>query len=590
MRMIRGFLRILGPERGRMYAFLAWATIYGLLHGLSMVLLVPISVSLFDGDFGSAARWLAVLAAVVVAGAVAHYVQASQAMRMALTTMRLLHHRLGDHLVTLPLGWFTRERVGQVSQIAVKGTTFVGTSSAHLVTPLVVNTVSALTVVAGLFVFDWRIGAVALFGGVVLVLATKAAAALIASAEARTHEAETEVNSRVIEFARCQPVLRSYGRTGTDYRPLADALDNQYQVGRRALWASVAGMMLGGVGVQTVFSGLIGVGAWLAVSGDVNPVTLVAILGLAARFASPLSELTEYGSAMRMASTELDRITSILDTEPLPEPIAPQPVSIAGQVELDGVAFSYPGRQVLSDVSFTARPGTMTALVGPSGSGKTTITRLLARFYDVDSGVVRVGGVDVRDQSAEQLMGQLSLVFQDVYLFDDTLWENVRIGNPAASDDEIRAAATTAGLDPVVQRLSGGWQTRVGEGGSALSGGERQRVSIARALVKNAPVVLLDEATSALDPENERHVADSIRMLADRSTVIVIAHKLSTVVAADNIVVLSDRGTVEAGGTHEELMAAGGRYADFWQQRASANGWSMAGLETGSVGAGITPR
>lgn len=465
MTMINGFPRILGPERGRMYGFLAWAVGYGLLHGLSMTLLVPISLALFDGDYAAAARWLVVLAVVVLLSAVAHYVQAAQSMRMALTTMRLLHHRLGDHMVTLPLGWFTRERVGQVSQIAVKGTTFVGTSSAHLVTPLVVNTTSALTVVAGLFVFDWRIGVAALAGGVVLILATRASAALIASAEARTHAAEIEVNSRVIEFARCQPVLRAFGRTGAEFDPLTGALAEQEQVGKRALWASVAGMMLSGVGVQAVLGGLITVGVWLAVGGEINPVTLVAILGLAARFTSPLSELAEYGSAMRMAGAELDRITSVLDTPALPEPAAPQSVSKAGQVELDGVAFSYPGRRVLEDVSFVAAPGTMTALVGPSGSGKTTITRLLARFYDVDAGVVRVGGVDVRDQSTAELMAQLSLVFQDVYLFDDTLWENVRIGAPNASDDDIREAARTAGLQSVVDRLPAGWQTRVGEGG-----------------------------------------------------------------------------------------------------------------------------
>lgn len=585
MTMINGFLRILGPERGRMYSFLACAVGYGLLHGLSMTLLVPISLALFDGDFGAAGRWLVVLAVVVLLSAVAHYVQAAQSMRMALTTMRLLHHRLGDHMVTLPLGWFTRERVGQVSQIAVKGTTFVGTSSAHLVTPLVVNTTSALTVVVGLFVFDWRIGVAALAGGVVLILATRASAALIASAEARTHAAEIEVNSRVIEFARCQPVLRAFGRTGAEFDPLTGALAEQERVGKRALWASVAGMMLSGVGVQAVLGGLITVGVWLAVGGAINPVTLVAILGLAARFTSPLSELAEYGSAMRMAGAELDRITSVLDTPALPEPAAPQSVSMPGQVELDGVAFSYPGRRVLEDVSFVAAPGTMTALVGPSGSGKTTITRLLARFYDVDAGVVRVGGVDVRDQTTAELMAQLSLVFQDVYLFDDTLWENVRIGAPAASDDDIREAARTAGLQSVVDRLPAGWQTRVGEGGSALSGGERQRVSIARALLKNAPVVLFDEATSALDPENERHVAASIRELADRSTVIVIAHKLSTVTAADNIVVLSDRGTVDDIGTHDQLMARGGRYADFWAQRTSASGWTVATREA-KAGAG----
>ena len=275
---------------------------------------------------------------------------------------------------------------------------------------------------------------------------------------ARTHTAEIEVNSRVIEFARCQPVLRAFGRTGAEFDPLTGALAEQEQVGKRALWASVAGMMLSGVGVQAVLGGLITVGVWLAVGGEINPVTLVAILGLAARFTSPLSELAEYGSAMRMAGAELDRILSVMDTPALPESAAPQPVSMPGRVQLDGVCFSYPGRPVLEGVSFVAEPGSLTALVGPSGSGKTTVTRLLARFYDVDAGVVRVGGVDVRDQSTAELMAQLSLVFQDVYLFDDTLWENVRIGAPTASDDDIREAARTAGLQSVVDRLPAGWQ------------------------------------------------------------------------------------------------------------------------------------
>jgi ATP-binding cassette, subfamily B, bacterial IrtB/YbtQ len=573
--MIRGFLRILGPQRGLMFGYLAWVSAYGVLHGVAMVLLVPISQALFDGRYGDAARWLAVLAAVVVAAAVAQYVQSSRAMRMALATMRLLHRRLGDHMVTLPLGWFSRDTVGSVSQIAVKGTTFVGTSGAHLITPIVLNTVSAGTVVIGLALFDWRIAVVALVGGLILVACGMLASRLIAGAEMLNHDAEVEVNTRVVEFARCQPVLRAFGRTGADFTPLSAALDAQHRVGRRALWRSVAGLMLNGVAVQGVFSVLIAAGAWLAVGGNLNPITAVAILGLAARFASPLAALAEYGSAMRMARTELTRITDILDTPSLPEPDAPQPLSAPGRVELDHVAFSYPGRTVATDVSFVAEPGSMTALVGPSGSGKTTLTRLIARFYDTDAGVVRVGGIDVRDQRTAELMAQLALVFQDVYLFDDTLWENVRIGRPGATEADIAAAADTAGLASVLARLPDGWQTRVGEGGSALSGGERQRVSIARALLKDAPIVLFDEATSALDPENEQHVAESIRTLAQRSTVIVIAHKLSTVTAADTIVVLSGAGDVADTGTHAELMARGGQYADFWAQRLSAAGWSM---------------
>ncbi|MFV9635883.1 ABC transporter ATP-binding protein [Mycobacterium neumannii] len=577
--MIRGFLQILGPQRGRMFSFLAVVTVYGILHGLVMLLLVPVTVSLFDGDYAATGRWLGLMAVTVLVASVLSYVQAKLAIRMALTTMRLLHHRLGDHMVTLPLGWFSRETVGKVSQIAVKGTVFVGTSGGNLVTPLVVNTVSAVTVVAGLFYFDWRIGLVALIGGVLLVMCGRFASRLIAGAEVRTHDAAIEVNNRVIEFARYQPVLRAFGRTGADYTPLGDALQTQHRAGRAALWQSVTGLLLNGVAVQAVFSALIAAGVWVAVQGDINPVTLVAILGLAARFASPLSQLAELGSAVRLATAELERITSILDTPSLTEPATASTLPAPGRVELDRVAFGYSDRKVLTDVSFVAEPGTMTAMVGPSGSGKSTITKLIARFYDVDGGVVRVGGVDVRDQLTADLMAQLSLVFQDVYLFDDTLWENIRIGRPDADDAAIVEAARTAGLLSVVERLPDGWQTRVGEGGSALSGGERQRVSIARALVKNAPIVLFDEATSALDPENEHHVAESIRTLAQHSTVVVIAHKLSTVTAADNIVVLSADGSVEDQGSHAELMARGGQYAQFWNQRVAASGWVMAAAE-----------
>jgi ATP-binding cassette, subfamily B, bacterial IrtB/YbtQ len=577
--VIRGFLQILGPQRGRMYSYLAVATIYGVLHGLAMVLLVPISVALFDADYAAAGRWLGLLAVLVVVASMANYVQATLAIRMAMTTMRLLHHRLGDHMVGLPLGWFSRETVGKVSQIAVKGTVFVGTSGGNLLTPLVLNVTSAATVVVGLFFFDWRIGLVALVGGLFLVACGRFASRLIAAAEVLIHDAAIDVNNRVIEFARYQPVLRAFGRSGTDYQPLAEALETQHRAGRKALWQSVAGLMLNGVAVQAVFSVLIATGAWIAVSGDINPITLVAILGLAARFASPLSALAEVGSAMRLAATELRRITSILDTPSLPEPATPQSTSVPGHVEFDHVRFGYSDRKVLSDISFVAEAGSMTALVGPSGSGKSTITKLIARFYDVDAGVVRVGGIDVRDQLTADLMAQLSLVFQDVYLFDDTLWENIRIGRPDADDEQIIEAARTAGLLDVVERLPAGWQTRVGEGGSALSGGERQRVSIARALVKNAPIVLFDEATSALDPENEHHVAESIRTLGQSSTVIVIAHKLSTVTAADNIVVLAGDGTVEDQGTHAQLMERGGQYAQFWSQRVAATGWTMAASE-----------
>ncbi|MBF1735501.1 MAG: ATP-binding cassette domain-containing protein, partial [Trueperella pyogenes] len=212
----------------------------------------------------------------------------------------------------------------------------------------------------------------------------------------------------------------------------------------------------------------------------------------------------------------------------------------------------------------------------PSGCGKTTIARLIARFYDVNSGTVSVGGRDVRQWDPAELMAQLSLVFQDVYLFDDTLVANVRIGRPEASDTELEEAARLSGVDEIVARLPLGWETRVGEGGRALSGGERQRVSIARALLKDAPIVLFDEATSALDPENEHRVTAAMDVLRQNASLIVIAHKLDTITAADQIVVLDENGRVVQIGTHSQLFAeTGGQYRAFWDARTRAAGWRL---------------
>ncbi|WP_422771457.1 ABC transporter ATP-binding protein [Plantactinospora sp. WMMC1484] len=575
--MIRQLRAVLGPEhQGDYTRFLVWASIYGVLQGFAVSLLVPIARALAVGDWSGVRTWVGVLAVAVTGCAVAHYVQAMRGFGVALTVLRTMHLNIGDHLVRLPIGWFAG-KTGSVAQIAAKGTLAAGGAAAHLMTPLVVGIAAPAAVTASMLVFDWRLGLALLVTAPVLALAARAAARLIARSEHAAHEAAVESSDRVIEFARCQPVLRAFGRTtGAGYPPLSAAIARQQRVARRTMVEAVLGLSLNGVTIQLVFTGVVVLAAALALGGSLSGVDLLALLGVASRFVQPLSEIGEFGGSLRQIRGELSRIQGIMDARPLPEPHRSAAVDAPGLVEFAHVHFGYePGTPVLDDVTFTVPPNSMTALVGPSGAGKTTVTRLIARFYEVDAGTVRVGGADVRDQTTEDLMAQLALVFQDVYLFDDTLRENIRFGRPDASEDEIAEAALLAGVTEIADRLPDGWDTRVGEAGSALSGGERQRVSVARAIVKRAPVVLLDEATAALDPENERYVQRSLEALREHCTLVVIAHRLSTVMDADQIIVLDERGRVAEVGTHDRLLAAGGRYAAFWLERSSAVGWRL---------------
>ncbi|ALE79304.1 ABC transporter [Pseudonocardia sp. AL041005-10] len=579
--MITDLLLILGPaHRRRLFGYLAWVTAFGVVQGVATVLLVPFLEALFAGDTAAASVWTGALLVAVVAACVLYHVQAMAGLGVALVVLTTLHERLGDHVSALPLGWFSAERVGRLSRIATGGTMMVAGLFAHLLTPLVVAVVTPATIVLAMLLFDPLLALTALVCVPVLWLAFRASASWVGRGDALDDAAAVEAGNRVVEFARTQKVLRAFGRGAAGHRPLEDAIDAQQRAGRRSVWLATAGIVAGGFAVQVAFSALILTGTHLVLGGSLDPVRMVALLALAARFTGPLAEVGDYAGVVRIARNDLGRLVAVLREEPLPEPQWSAQRHEPGAVELDGVGFGYdPSTPVLRGVTLRVAPRETVALVGASGSGKTTVTRLVARFWDVDSGTVRVGGADVRDQTTEDLMAQLALVFQDVYLFDGTLEENVRLGRPDASAADVAEAARLAGVTEIVERLPDGWATRVGEGGTSLSGGERQRVSVARALLKDADIVLLDEATAALDPENERFFTESMRVLARRSTVLVIAHRLPTVVAADRIVVLHDGGIAEAG-THAELRERGGRYAAFWESRRRARGWRLIGSET----------
>lgn len=564
------------PNRSRFYLTLSLNAVGGALRGASLVALLPTAVSLATGEpsWGLGIwGWVAVLAAIGLLGAITEYAAAMIGYRVALDMIETVHGRLGNRLSRLPLGWFRATASGRLSRLVSKELLMLGESVAHTLAEVVSGVTTAIVVVIGSWIWDWRLGLVLTVAAPLFGIALRFAQRLLAKGKTISEPAERELGDRIVEYARCQGSLRSCGRAGS-YEPLQQATTASLAAQRKDLWWGLGANLLHGIAGQAIVVTMIVVAAKLALAGDMGPVQTIAFIGLSLRFMQVLEAAGSKLMGIEERRPMLDHVDEILDAPVLAEPQESRSAATAGAIELEDVNFSYSqNTPVLSDVSFTVAPGTMCALVGPSGSGKTTIAKLIARFYDTDQGTVRVGGIDVRDQTTDDLMRQLSMVFQDVYLFDDSLIENIRIGNPMATDEQVHHAADLAGVTEIVNRLPQGWETRVGEGGRSLSGGERQRVSVARALLKNAPIVLLDEATSSLDPENEANVAKALQTLRQNSTLLVIAHKLDTIQSADQIIVLDNAGQVTQHGTHSELIELPGRYRDFWQARSKATQW-----------------
>ncbi|MFI6927781.1 ABC transporter ATP-binding protein [Nonomuraea spiralis] len=561
--MIRMLLRVLGHEYAQpVRRTVALMTTTAVVEGLSYALLVPVLRSLFGGSPGDAWPWLIALGVAVAVYAVLRYVSDLSGFRVGTTLLLGMYHRLGDHLARLPIGWYSAGRVGEVSVLASRGVLQGMSVIAHLLAPFISACVTPLTIVVVMLAFNVQLGLAALVAVPVVVAIQIWTGRSMAATDAERAERDREATERVIEYLQAQPVLRAGGRTVERFQSLDDSLREVQRASRRSTLSALPGVLGLTLTVQAMFTVLLLLGAYLALGGNVGAAEVLAILVLAARCADPLLSLADIGGKLRGARSELVRLDTVLRTEPLPEasePIQPE----RHDLEFDSVVFRHGDRTVIDDVSLSVPEGQRLAVVGPSGAGKSTLLQLLARFYDVDAGAVRVGGVDVRAINTEVLMAQIAIVFQNVYLFDGTIEENVRLGRPDADEAEVRAAATAARLDEVIERLPGGWATNVGEGGALLSGGERQRVSIARALLKDAPIVLLDEVTSALDPVNEAAVHEGIERLMAGRTVVMVAHRMRTVRRADRIVFLDDGRIVEEG-SHDELLRRSGRYADFW--------------------------
>ena len=557
--------------------------IVGLVRGFSLISFIPAAIALTSGQpaWGMGLPgWLIVLAVCAAASFILEYFLAIRSYVVAFDFLTNMHRAIGDKIASLPLGAFRADTAGKTSRLVSRELMMLGEIFAHMYSPLIAAIVTSLTMLAGITVFSPVLGVVCLVSVPIVAGGVWVARRCLLSGSALKEAPARELSHRIVEYATKQGALRACGRSAS-YEPLQRAEELYGAAARRSLIRETLGQITNGMAAQVVVVSLICAIGLLAVGGSVSPVEAIVAIGLLLRFTQILVDIGMLTSAFETRRPVLDLGHEILSAPELPtaseDGESDDSAELSASVALEDVVFSYEADQpVLRGVSFRVEPGTMTAIVGPSGCGKTTIARLIARFYDVDSGVVSVGDRDVRSWDTAKLMAQLSLVFQDVYLFDDTLEANVRVGRPDASAAEVEEAARLSGVDEIVARLPLGWDTPVGEGGRALSGGERQRVSIARALLKDSPIVLFDEATSALDPENEHRVTAAMDKLRRNATLIVIAHKLDTITAADQIVVLDENGRVVQIGTHTQLFAeTEGQYRGFWEARSRAAGWRL---------------
>lgn len=566
-------------NRAELRTLVGWFAFSAVLQGITLALMIPFLRALFSRS-ETLGTWLVVVA---ILGAITVTVDTFAMYRSYRISVYevcdTLIDRVADHVLQLPLGWFNAKREADVANATSKE---INTLS-HLASMVIPNLCNAFIVplvmlVATAFI-EWPLAVVMAVSILPFILTWRKMSAATTRANDMEDRTSAAAAGRLIEFARLQPVLRATG-AATSWDPVQETLQADSE-------ATLAGLRIKGRPAQgfnlianVTFAVVLALGLSFVTGARLDPIAYLVIAAVSARMLLPLTKAALYASEVDNAAVALRQMGIILDAAPLAEPDSEQAREPRGtSIDFRGVSFSYEsGRPVLDDVSLTAPQGAVTALVGPSGAGKSTILRLTARFWDVDAGSVTIGGVDVREIPTTRIMELTSMVFQDTYLFDTTIRENLRIARPNATDAELEEAARKARLDRVIEALPHGWDTEVGPAGQSLSGGERQRVAIARAFIKDAPILLLDEITSALDGENESAISDVISQLSEGRTVIVVAHRLSTIDSADQVVFLeplADGAIVAETGTPKELSSRPGRFHDFVAATDASYRWQL---------------
>ena len=573
---LKKIIAFAGSKEGLLKKSLLFAFLSGLFAALQFAALFIVVEALVSDNRDRRFIWisLGIMAVSLVGRIITTYFSTIEQTETGYCMVAEKRIHIGDRLRYIPMGYFNKNSIGNITAIVTTTLGDVENSAARVLVTVLGGFFNSAALVIVLLVFDWRIGLIAAVG--VLLYLAAAELALRKSARlsgVRQHTQESLVES-VLEYIQGMGIVKAFGMEKDSTQSIDSAIKASCRDNLKLTKASVPYDALKQVVVR-VFSVLLLLASiyfWL--NGSLSLAYGVILVIASFMVFNDLENAGNMASLLQMLAASMDMANSIDDTPVMDEKGA-DVVPASSEIIFDNVDFSYADRKILDHVSFTIPAGTTTAIVGPSGSGKTTMCNLIARFWDVDAGRITVGGKDVRDFKLNSLMKNISMVFQNVYLFADSIENNIKFGCPDATHEQVIEAAKKACCHEFISALPDGYDTLIGEGGGTLSGGEKQRISIARAILKNAPIIILDEATSSVDPENEEELQRAIAELTHDKTIIMIAHRLKTVRGADQILVLDDSHIVQSG-THAELIQQKGLYADFVSARQEAIGWKLA--------------
>ncbi|MEZ7569913.1 ABC transporter ATP-binding protein [Streptococcus anginosus] len=480
---------------------------------------------------------------------------------------------IAEHMRYLPMGYFNQNSLGQITSVTTNTLESLADVATRVVMMTLEGFLTAGTITVFVFIYDWRIGLILLAGLILFLLPNGLMRWQAGNVSEAKQQADTDLVAVVLEYSQGIAEVKNYNIVQSSAKKLSHAIENKRHLDTKLTWVTSPYIALQGM-ITKLTGTIMGLfSIYFYLQGSMSLLICIMMLISAFMIYESLDGVGSFSSLLRIVDLSVDMVNKVLSIKPMDisgKDLQPK----TSNIKLDHVSFSYESKKIIDDVSLDIPEKTTAALVGPSGSGKTTLCNLIARFWDIENGSISLDGHDVKEYSYDSLIRNFSFVFQTVYLFEDTIENNIKFGNPDASHEEVVAAAKKAACHDFILSLTEGYQTKIGEGGASLSGGERQRISIARAIIKDAPIIILDEATANVDPENEEALMQAIQALTRDKTIIMIAHRLKTVEHADQILVL-DQGRIVEQGKHRELLAKGGLYSRFVDERKAATGWRV---------------